>query len=136
MRHLMDQHPVPSQIVLGGIAPQHQANGRAAITPCGAAAHARAIDRHDQELYRFDWKPAVIGRDRLGRCPDEVQYPVPGQRNLAGRKRHMHHAAGNIDVGLGKLVEGIVRHPVTVQFRLRLGARCEQAGQQQRHDSG
>ena len=49
----------------------------------------------------------------------------------------MNHAAGNIEIGLGELVEGVVRHSIAAQeFRLRIGAPRQQAEQQRHHSRG
>ncbi len=47
----------------------------------------------------------------------------------------MDHAARDVDVGLWKPVEGVVRHPVFAEkFRLRVGSRKERPGQQRSND--
>ncbi len=133
VHQFVNHDPIVGELSFGDGAAEHDAYRRAAIRERGSGTHARAVDRHDQDLDAVDREAAVVSGDGPARGRDPVDDDAARQFERPRRKRDVegrfadHHPRGL------QAVKRLVRHATRTK-RVRIVLACGQS--QGRHGQG
>ena len=108
--HLVHEHPVATELRLGRVLADCNAQGRAAVGPGLARADPLPGPGDDQQTGARRREASVIGRNGLRRRSDPAQHLFPGQIERPGGERDDQLPARNLDARRRQPVELAVGH--------------------------